>query len=176
MNELSNTALASGNYNSVATSLTSNTSLVNLVDGLSLTKSANKTNWTDGNLTYTIEVNNQAEMAYENVVITDVINTDLVEFITGSVKINDAVASEGQYFYNNDSHTLTVNLNDVSVGTKTVVTFSVKKKYNDFFVLNNYCSASYGNGMVVDSNNVKVVGIGRVYSVDCYKCSTPHWR
>lgn len=61
MSELSNTVSASGIYNNVTTLLTSNTSLVNLVDELVLNMSANKKNWSDGNLIYTIEVINQSE-------------------------------------------------------------------------------------------------------------------
>ncbi len=45
MSELNNTATPIGNYNSVPTSLTSNTSVVNMVEGLSLTKEADKDNW-----------------------------------------------------------------------------------------------------------------------------------
>lgn len=48
MNELNNLVTTVGNYNSVPTSLTSNTSVVNMIDGLTITKTANKTNWIDG--------------------------------------------------------------------------------------------------------------------------------
>lgn len=42
MNELNNTATSIGNYNNIPTSLTSNVSVVNIIDGLSLTKEADK--------------------------------------------------------------------------------------------------------------------------------------
>ena len=48
MNELNNLVIAVGNYNSVPTFLTSNTSVVNMTEGLTITKTANKTNWIDG--------------------------------------------------------------------------------------------------------------------------------
>ena len=171
MSELSNTVSASGIYNNVTTLLTSNTSLVNLVDELVLNMSANKKNWSDGNLIYTIEVINQSEKKHN-----DVIDTSLVNFIIGSVKINNVLANDGQYSYDLDKHMLTINLDDVLGTSKVVISFSVKKRFNDPFVLNNYCSATYEDEMVVNSNNVKVIGIGKVYPVDCYKCSTPHWR
>lgn len=52
MNKLNNIATAVGNYNNISTSLTSNLSVVNIVDGLILTKDADKKNWSSGNLTY----------------------------------------------------------------------------------------------------------------------------
>ena len=42
MNELKNTATAVGNYNNISTTLVSNIATVNIVDGLSLVKSADK--------------------------------------------------------------------------------------------------------------------------------------
>lgn len=128
MNELNNTATAVGNYNSIPTSITSNTSVVNLVEGLSLVKEADKTNWIDGNLTYTITVSNNAENTYEKPIITDVINTDLVEFVDGSVKIDGVSATSSQYNYDSQTHTLTINLDDVTPSSNSSVTFFVTKK------------------------------------------------
>lgn len=54
MNELNNTASANGTYNNIPTSVTSNTSVVNMIEGLTLTKEADKQNWSSGDLTYTI--------------------------------------------------------------------------------------------------------------------------
>lgn len=42
MNELNNTATSLGTYNNIPTSLTSNTSVVNIIEGLTLTKDADK--------------------------------------------------------------------------------------------------------------------------------------
>lgn len=61
MNELSNISKASGTYNDIPTSLTSNTSVVNVIDGLSLIKEADMENWDSGNLTYTITLDNQTD-------------------------------------------------------------------------------------------------------------------
>lgn len=128
MNELSNMATSNGNYNNIPTSLTSNTYVVNLIDGLSLTKEADKKNWSDGNLTYTIKLQNNAENAYTSPVVTDVIDTSLVEFVENSVTINDAAASSSQASYDNDTHTLTVTLDDIDPSNTTTIKFSVKKK------------------------------------------------
>lgn len=128
MNELNNTAISVGNYNNISTALTSNTSVVNIIEGLTLIKEADKTNWSGGNLKYTITVNNQTDKTYEKPVITDVIDTDLVEFINGSVIINGIEASTSQYRYNNDTHTLSVDLDDVTPSSISTLTFLVKKK------------------------------------------------
>lgn len=128
MNELNNTATSVGNYNNIFTALTSNTSVVNIIEGLTLIKEADKTNWSGGNLKYTITVNNQTDKTYEKPIITDVIDTDLVEFINGSVIINGIEASTSQYRYNNDTHTLSVDLDDVTPSSISTLTFLVKKK------------------------------------------------
>lgn len=128
MSELNNTVTSVGTYNNVPTSLTSNTSVVNMVDGLTLTKEADKKNWIDGNLTYTITIDNQTTTSYMNPVITDVIDEDLIDFVDGSVMINDTPATGSEYSYNAGNHTLTINLDEVGANTKTTITFSVKKK------------------------------------------------
>ena len=128
MNELNNTATSVGNYNNISTALTSNTSVVNIIEGLTLIKEADKTNWSGGNLKYIITVNNQTDKTYEKPVITDVIDTDLVEFINGSVIINGIEASTSQYRYNNDTNTLSVDLDDVTPSSISTLTFLVKKK------------------------------------------------
>lgn len=128
MNELTNTVYSNGNYNNIPTSLTSNTSVVNMIEGLTLTKDADKKNWSDGLLTYTIKLNNSTTTPYTNPVITDIINTDLVEFVTDSVKINGIEATSSEYSYDTGTHTLTINLNDIEANTEVSVTFNVKKK------------------------------------------------
>lgn len=128
MSELNNTVTSVGTYNNVPTSLTSNTSVVNIIEGLTLTKSADKTNWSGGNLTYTVVVNNQAEQTYVKPIITDVIDTSLVDFVDGSVKINGVVATASQYKYDTANHTLTVNLDDVIPSSSATLEFLVKKK------------------------------------------------
>lgn len=128
MSELSNTATSVGLYNNISTAITSNTSVVNIIEGLTLTKTADKTNWGSGNLTYTITIDNQADETYSQPVVTDVIDTTFVDFIDGSVKINGAYATEQQYQYDQDTHTLTINLEDVTPSSTSTLEFLVKKK------------------------------------------------
>lgn len=129
MSELNNSVTAVGNYNSVPTTITSNVSVVNLVDGLSITKEADKTNWVDGNLTYTIMVKNDAESSYEKPVVTDIIDTTSVDFVDGSVTIDGTPATNGsQYSYDSGTHTLTINLNDILPSSSSTLKFQIKKK------------------------------------------------
>lgn len=128
MSELSNTATSVGLYNNISTSLTSNTSVVNIVEGLTLKKTADKTNWGSGNLTYTITIDNQADETYVKPVVTDVIDTTFVDFVDGSVKINGAYATTQQYQFDQDTHTLTINLEDVTPSSTSTLEFLVKKK------------------------------------------------
>ena len=128
MNELNNTATSVGTYNNISTALTSNTSVVNLVEGLTLEKEADKTNWVDGNLKYTITIKNEADKDYVTPKVTDIIDTDKVEFVKGSVTINGVAASEQQYNYEDASHTLTINLDTITPSSNSTITFLVTKK------------------------------------------------
>lgn len=127
MNELNNIATSVGTYNSVPTSLTSNTSVVILIDGLTLTKDADKKNWANGTLTYTITLDNQTDTSYVKPIITDVIDTTYVKFVEDSVYINNVKASNQQYSYNEGNHTLTINLEDVGASSTTTLTLRVEK-------------------------------------------------
>ena len=124
--ELRNTVGAKGNYNSIPTSITSVASVVTMVEGLSITKTADKLVWADGELTYTIVITNNADQTYENVVVTDILNATLVEFVDKSVTIDSVQATTGEYEYNDG--TLTVNINDIVASESKTVTFKVTKK------------------------------------------------
>ena len=124
--ELRNTVGAKGNYNSIPTSITSVASVVTMVEGLSITKTADKLVWADGELTYTIVITNDADQTYENVVVTDILNITLVELVDKSVTIDSVQATTGEYEYNDG--TLTVNINDIVASESKTVTFKVTKK------------------------------------------------
>lgn len=126
MSELFNTVTSLGNYNSIPTSLTSNTSVVNIIEGLIISKEADKKNWSDGNLTYTITIDNTTDTSYESVVVEDAIDTSLVELILESITINGAKAQTSEYSY--ESNTLKVNIERVGATSQAIITFSVKKK------------------------------------------------
>ncbi len=131
MNELNNIVTAVGNYNQIPTSLTSNTSVVNMIEGLTITKDADKKNWGSGNLTYTITLKNDTDVIYETPTITDNIDTNLISFVQNSVTINDLPMATSEYSYDNDSHTLTIRLPNIEAKTTTKITFQVKKNVVD---------------------------------------------
>lgn len=124
--ELINTVAAKGNYNSIPTAITSVASVVTMVEGLSITKTADKLVWAGGELTYTIVVSNDADQTYEDVVVTDVLDTTLVEFVDKSVTIDSVEATTGEYEYNDG--TLTINIDDIVASESKTVIFKVTKK------------------------------------------------
>ena len=127
INELNNTANVSGTINGQTTTLTSNTLEVNVINGLTAVKSADQTSCADGELTYTLTINNTTGQTYTSPVITDTLDTTLVTFVPDSVTINGSTATSSQYTYNNSNGLLTVNLSDIATGGTATVTFKVTK-------------------------------------------------
>lgn len=127
-NTLTNTATAVGTYNSISTALTSEAVVVQMISGLTLTKTADKSSWADGVLTYTVTINNQTTLPYTAPVITDILDDNYIDFVADSVTINGQAATSTEFKYDTASHTLTVNLADIAAQQTTVVTFQVKKK------------------------------------------------
>lgn len=56
--ELTNQATILGNYNYIPTEISTQALVVTILTGHTVTKSADKMVWSDGNLTYKLEVNN----------------------------------------------------------------------------------------------------------------------
>ena len=68
LNDIETFYLDNVDTNQTTTSLVS---VLNLINGLTITKSADKINWADGYLTYKIVITNTSEEIYENAYITD---------------------------------------------------------------------------------------------------------
>lgn len=128
MNELSNTISVTGTYDGTPIAFKSNANVVTIIDGLTLTLDADRKYWKDGNLKYTITLNNGTDIKYESITLTDVLDTTYISFVDGSVEINSAKATSSEYSYNEANHTLTVNLTEVDAQKQTIVDFTVKKK------------------------------------------------
>ncbi len=176
MNELNNIALTKGNYNNIPTLITSNKSVVNLTSELTITKKSNKTNWTSGNLTYTITITNKTNKNYEQPVVTDIIDTNLVDFIEGSVKIDNITARNNQYNYNTTTHILTINLKDITFYQTIQLNFSLRKRANKSFILKSYSELKCNDEINLKSNYVTVTNsITRRYNKNTW-CGTPKWR
>ena len=101
-------------------------SVLNLINGLTITKSANKINWVDGYLTYKIVITNTSDGNYENAYITDSLDKT-VEFVSNSLIIDNVVATEDDYDYDAEENILTIYLNNVDNKTSKIITFQVKK-------------------------------------------------
>lgn len=124
---LTNQVDIAGEYGDSASpiSFSSNTVTTTIVQGLTVNKTADKTNWVDGPLTYTIVIQNNSGSTLTNGVLTDNINTTLVDFnATYGVQINSSASSD--YTYNNGE--LKINLPDINNEAETTITFQVTKK------------------------------------------------
>jgi len=126
--ELSNTATVLGNYNSIPTEISTQALVVTMITGLTVTKTADKMIWSEGNLTYTIVINNEADEDYTSPVITDMLDTSLITFVEESVTVDGVKLDTTKYTWDSSTGKLTINLEDVSVNTKKTVTFQVSKK------------------------------------------------
>lgn len=126
--ELRNIVTALGNYNDIPTSISSPVLVTTLISGLTITKSADKSIWADGSLTYTITIDNQTTVSYTEPKVTDILDAELVEFVDGSVTIDDQKATSEQYTYDTTTNTLTVNLTDLAPSETKTITFQVTKK------------------------------------------------
>lgn len=126
--ELTNTATVLGNYNSVPTEISTTALVVTMLSGLTVTKSADKPVWSEGNLTYTIEINNATTEDYTSPVITDILNPTLITLVKGSIKVDSTMLEESNYTFEDSTGKLTITLPDITSQSKKTVTFEVSKK------------------------------------------------
>lgn len=128
MNELINTATSFGDYLGIPTEITSDPVVVQLVDGLSITKTADRQSWATGYLTYTITIINDSEEPYETPIVTDTIDPTKATLVDGSVTINGVPAtSPTDYTFDPITGLLTVNLADIEAESQTVIVFQVER-------------------------------------------------
>lgn len=123
--KLSNIATIIGNYDSIATALTSEAVITSLISGLTIVKTADKENWASGYLTYTITITNNAEKPFETPKITDTLKTSLITLVENSVKEGETTK---EYDYDATTGILSVQLETIDVGQSTEITFQVQKK------------------------------------------------
>lgn len=124
--ELSNIVSAVGNYDEIPTSITSVASVVTMIDGLSISKVADKRVWADGLLTYTVTITNNTLKEYSSPVVQDTLDILLIDFVDSSVTIDGVTSSA--YTYSSDTGLLTINLDKIDASSSKVITFQVKKK------------------------------------------------
>jgi uncharacterized repeat protein (TIGR01451 family) len=121
---LTNRATANGTYNSVATEIVSSNVVTQMISDLTITKTADKTIWTTGVLTYTITIYNNASYPYESPVVTDILDTSKVSLVSNSITINGRTET---YSYDSQTGLLSIDTPTLTVGNQTVITFQVQK-------------------------------------------------
>lgn len=126
-NILNNIAEATGSYNNIPVTITTDALAVTMIDGLKITKTADKMVWAEGLLTYTIVVQNDTNTVYTDPYITDVLDTSLVSFVEDSVYINSEKADTSKYSFDSSTKTLKINLDNIAPSSSSTITFQVKK-------------------------------------------------
>lgn len=128
MNELINTATSLGTYEGLSTEMTTEAVVTQIVDDLSIVKTADRESWATGNLTYTIEIENESENPYVAPVVTDIVDPLIATLVEGTVTINGAPAtSPADYTFDPVTGLLTVNLSDVPATSTTTIVFEVER-------------------------------------------------
>lgn len=105
-------------------SFSSNLVTTTIVDGLTVEKSADKTYWVDGPLTYTIVVTNNSGISLSGGTLTDTLDTSRVSFdVEYGVYIDDSKSSNFEY----TAPTLTVTLPSLDDSKTATIKFRVTK-------------------------------------------------
>ncbi len=121
---LTNQADFAGSYGTAASPVvfSSNAVTTTIVQGLTATKTADKTYWVNGPLLYTIRIENNSGESFTKGVLTDVLNTDLITLDSAyGVEINSSKTSD----YTFTSGNLSIQLPDLEDGGTATVTFQV---------------------------------------------------
>ena len=111
----------------MASAIISNVVSTQIIDGLEVTKTANKSYWVDGSLMYNVVITNQSGGLLKNAVLTDNIDTNLVDFdYNYGVKNKEIYNLE----YTLDSGELKVDLPELSNNDTINISFQVTKRNN----------------------------------------------
>lgn len=122
---LTNQADITGEYAGTPISFASNIVTTAIIEGLTINKTADKTNWVDGPLTYTIVIANNSGSTLSSGVLTDNLNTTLVDFNTTYGVLIDGVTTSN---YTYSSGELKITLPDLADSQETTIKFQVTRK------------------------------------------------
>lgn len=125
---LNNTATINGQYNGEVFDPINASAAAAIVDA-TVTKDADPAVWIgDGELTYTVEVtNSDTEYPLTDIVLTDILDPALTEFVDGSVEIDGVAVPAGDVSYDAVTGLLTVQVPDIPVSSSSTITFRVTK-------------------------------------------------
>lgn len=122
---LSNSVSVTGTYSSEVLTLKSNVVVTEIVNGLVVRKEVDKQRWIDGELKYTITVENNSDKSFEAPILVDVLDPNIIKLVEKSVQIDNV---DSNYNYEESTGTLTINLGTITVGNTSVITFRVQQK------------------------------------------------
>lgn len=122
---LSNSASVTGTYDAVPLTLQSNVVITEIVNGITIKKEASKQKWIDGELTYTITIENNSDNSFENPKLVDVLDPNIIKLVENSVKVDNI---DTNYTYEDSTGTLNINLNTIAALNTSVITFRVQQK------------------------------------------------
>ena len=121
----STTATATGIYDNIKISFLSNILDMKIVKGLQILKQTDKTTWTEGNLTFIISVTNNGIYPFENLAITDTLDSQFL-LIENTIKYDGVPVAADHYTYDSTLQRLTVYVDVIDPSKKGSVTFEVK--------------------------------------------------
>jgi len=119
---LTNIGNATGTYDSDLIDIASAPLNTTIVNGLSITKTADQSVWVTGPLTYTITITNDAANDFENPTITDTLDPTLITLVANSVQYNGSPVT---YTYDPITGLLTVVIDTIPTTETGVLTFQV---------------------------------------------------
>lgn len=124
---LTNQVDITGQYGDSSTPISFSSNLVTttIIQGLTVNKTADKVNWVDGPLTYTITIQNTSGGVLTDGILIDNLDTSLIDFDnTYGVLIDDAKSSDFNY---NDGE-LKITLPQLDNEKTITIKFQVTKK------------------------------------------------
>jgi len=120
---LLNQVFVDGTYDSLPLGVDTNALSTLIVTGIVATKSADKAVWVDGELTFSIVIDNQADEDFVTPTLTDVLDITLIKLVDNSVEVGGVVSA---YTYNDLTGLLTVVLPTIEAGDDLTITFKVE--------------------------------------------------
>lgn len=131
---MKNKIVLQGIFNNNTLELISNEVNVSMINALKITLDSNKPVWRDGYLKYIIKIENNTLDTYNNLLIEDILDKRFITFIDNSI------TCDNDFTYKINNNILHININTLKKQSVANITFYVKKKINDFFILSNLVS------------------------------------
>ncbi len=122
---VSNKGIISGMNGITPIELASDAVITDMIDGLTITKIADKKIWAGGELTYTINIEYNENDTLSNAKFSDTLDITKIELAADSVKIDGVLTT---YAYDAGTGLLEVELGNIDADYTAEITFQVTKK------------------------------------------------